>query len=212
MEKIMDLLLEEAISNYIVAIIMTVAGAAGWILSKLYQRSRPTIVTVEKWIEGPAFELPDEIKDRVQITYVGQAVDNLYHSLLRVKNGGEAPAEDITLYFNLEGLGPDDFLDVTLTNVNTIQRLTAGPLGDDHEVFTLDLPFLNPWKEHEDYLDIEFYAGRSIVVTGAQGNGPGWSAKYVDKARPMAKVIGVFTRDTGGILSVLARMVYRLAR
>jgi hypothetical protein len=212
MDDLKNLLLNEAFSNYVVAIITLLAGAIGWMLATILHKRKPSIIRVEKWFEGPTIHMGSEIRDKIQITYEGQPIDNLHHSMLRIMNTGEAPAKDICLYFTLEGLGPDDFLEVTLTNINEVQQLTMNPLGSSHQLFTLEIPFLNPWKEHKDYLDVEFYAPKPVTVREVLGNGLGWSAKYIDKARPMKRVVDVMTSGTSGAVSVLARLVNRLVR
>jgi hypothetical protein len=140
----------------------------------------------------------------------------LHQAIFTANNIGEKPIENVRLDFFLENLAPDDFLEVILTNAEEVQEIVAGPLGQDFESFAIELPFLNPRKEYEDYLGITIYAPKPLVVKTVTGKGLGWSTKYFDRVAYRRKIetslAAILARSTSPAIQIAVKVLNLLSR
>jgi hypothetical protein len=55
-------------------------------------------------------------------------------------------------------------------------------------IFTIQLPFLNPRRDYEDYLGVTLYAPKPLSVKTVTGKGYGWSTKYIDRNEEVKRI------------------------
>jgi hypothetical protein len=208
-EQLKKLLLEEAISNYIVGIIAVATGAIGWIFSRIVNRRKPSIIQVAKLFESSLIDVHPRIREKLAITYDNLPIDGFHEVRFMIQNLGNIPIENVRLVFAIDGLSDISFLEVVFSSVESIEEFTVlnpsdtgegatveasevqqdiqidptkyyDPVALDPDAFSVYLPFLNPRKVYEDYLGITLYAPKPLKVKGVVGKGLGWTTKYVD--------------------------------
>jgi hypothetical protein len=200
-------LTNEAISNYIVFIAGIIVGIMGRLIAQRLTRKRPSLIRVEKSFQGQLVSIDAEVKDKLQVTYDGRPIDELYQAIFTVNNTGDEPIEDIEITFYLQGFEEHDFLEAVLTNAEEIQKIKVSPLGPDFNAFAIHLPFLNPRRKYEDYLGVTLYAPKPLTVKAVTGKGYGWGTKYVDKAEYIDRVARAIIERTSPIFGFAARLL-----
>ena len=211
-EDWIEWLTNEAISNYVVFIAGIIVGVIGWLVAQLLTRPRPSLIRVEKMFEGQLVSIDAEVKDKLQVTYNGRPINELYQAIFTVNNTGDEPINDIEITFHIEGLEEHDFLEAVFTNPEEIQEIKISPLGADFDSFTIGLPFLNPRRKYEDYLGVTLYAPKSLKVKAVTGRGYGWGTKYVDKAEYIGHLARVISEGASPVGYLIARAVDILVR
>jgi hypothetical protein len=205
-------LTNEAVSNYIVFISGIIVGIIGWLIARRLTRKRPSLVRIEKKFQGQLISIDDQVKDKLQITYDEQPINELYQAVFTINNTGDEPIGDIEITFHLEGLEEQDFLEAVLTNPEGIEEIKVSPLGPGFDSFTIGLPFLNPRRKYEDYLGVTLYAPRPLAVKTVTGKGFGWGTKYIDKAEYIDRVTRVIIEGTSPLGYLIAKAVDVLVR
>jgi len=205
-------LTNEAISNYIVFIAGIIVGIIGWLVARRLTRKRPSLIRVEKEFQGQLVSIDDQVKDKLEVTYDEQPINELYQAIFTINNTGDEPIRDIEITFHLEGLEEHDFLEAVLTNPEEIQEIKVSPLGPEFDSFTIGLPFLNPRRKYEDYLGVTLYAPKPLTVKAVTGKGFGWGTKYIDKAEYIDRVARVIIEGTSPLGYLVAKAVDVLVR
>lgn len=202
----------EAISNYIIFLAGLIAASIGWLFVRWLTKKHPSIIRITKRFQSSLVSIDDDVKDKLKITYNGKGVAELYQAIFTVENTGEEPIKDIEINFYFDGFQETDFLEAVLTNAESIQTIEVEGPDTDLNNFTIQIPFLNPRKEYEDYLGITIYAPRTIFVKAVTGKGYGWSTKYVDRVEyvdQMLKVLADGASPVGFIVARIADLIVR---
>jgi len=205
-------LTNEAISNYIVFIAGIIIGVIGWLIAQRLTKKRPSLVQIEKKFQGQLVDIDSDVKDKLQVIYDGQPINELYQAIFTINNTGDEPIKDIEITFHLDGFEEHDFLEAVLTNSEGVQEIKVSPLGPDFDSFTVGLPFLNPRRKYDDYVGVTLYAPKPLTVKAVTGRGYGWGTKYIDKAEYINRVIKVITDRTSIVGYLVAKVVDFLVR
>ena len=185
-EEIVNLLKEEAISNYLVfggGLLVGLLVAA----ARHYFRKRPRIEAARVSSEK-LFDCASTVKDRLTFSYKGMETDELHGSDYTFRNLGSETLEDISITLDLEYQDGDvDFLDFdTGEDADPSRKMAVGfeakkyPDSDRVDV-TVHIPYLNCYKDHSDIVRVRMYSNTPVTTHRISGTGRGWSVKYVDK-------------------------------
>jgi hypothetical protein len=187
---ISEWLTNEAVSNYVVFIAGVLLGVIGWLIAQRLRRKKPSIIRVQKEFETKLVDIDSKVRDKLEILYNGRHIDGFHQAVFTVNNMGEEPVEDVVISFHLESFEDVDFMEAVLTNPEEIQELEIESFGSETDlgIFTIQLPFLNPRREYEDYLGVTLYAPKPLSVKAVTGKGYGWGTKYVDKNEVMKRI------------------------
>lgn len=225
----------EAAATYVTFLAGIALSAIIATIRWLTTRKRPSIVRIMKMYESSLIDVAPQIKERLEVTYDGQPIEGFYDTRFMIQNTGDSPIENIDLVFAIEELSTMDFLEVTFSTTERIERFTVpnpaemdteascdGSLADqsnteissyeyssverDPDTFSVLLPFLNPRKVYEDYLGITIYSPKPLIVKGVVGKGPGWTTKYVDTRVYFDRILSVW----GGVASPVAVWALKL--
>ena len=162
-----------------------IVGVGGTVLSLVIwwnSNKRPSIILIKRVSQQSLISVNPKIRGKLSITYEDQPIDDLYETVFEVSNTGQKPVMDVAIRFLFEGLGSADFLEVVLTSREGTHDWAISSPDSKHDSLTLEIPFLNPRKQHGHYLSVITYAPKPVTVTKVTGTGPGWSTRYADKA------------------------------
>lgn len=188
-----DWFTNEAISNYITFIAGVLVALIVWAIRTTLQRTKPSIIQVEKEFETSLVDIDPEVQKNLQVTYKDTSITELHRALFHIYNAGQEPIKDIKLRFIFSNIDPNGFLEVGFYD-NRIEDLEqrVTPItseGDEFEGIEIQIPFLNPYKEHQDFCTMQIYSPRPIILDHVFGIGLGWSTKYLDRAAYRRRII-----------------------
>jgi hypothetical protein len=212
---IKDWFTDEVYSRYVIFIATVVAGAVGWLIARVIERRKPSIVQVQKEVERELVNIDSKVRNKLQVVYAGHSIDKLYQAHFTIRNMGEEPIEDVEIRFQLEDYDDMKFIETVLTSPDGIQTYVVEPTSDDVGRITIVSPFLNPCKVHGDYLGVTLYAPKPLCIQCVTGRGFGWSAKYFDRneyIELLSEVLGRVSMSLGSPIFDMAGFLARLSR
>lgn len=200
-------LTNEAISNYIVFVVGVIVALIGFAIRSLIQKNKPSVVMIEKEKETSLLDIAPEARGLLQVTYNNDPISEFYETTYTIFNSGESPLENIELGLVLGELAPED------TVTFTLDAPTAGPnreveIGMQSHIVALKIPFLNPRKQHNDYVQARLYSSKPIADTQVTGGGVGWSVMYRDRVAYKATIERIIG-ESSSLIEVLARLAMR---
>jgi hypothetical protein len=201
-------LTNEAISNYIVFGAGIIVAVIGFIVREQMTKKRPSIVIVQKEREASLLDIAPSARGFLQVTYDNQPVSEFYQTTFNIVNSGEQPLQNMEVSLSFENSSD------TISFVLDRPTASSGKQTDvdvkQHAV-TLNLPYLNPFKEYGDYERLELYSTKPILGIDVSGSGIGWSVKYEDKVKYRAEIETLIasTNSLGELLLNLAAITFK---
>ena len=92
-----NLLLNEAFSNYVVFVAGIVVGIIGWLIVNFLSRQKPQIIEVIKKEQVSLLKIDSQVKNDIKLEYKGKPINSLHRTSLDLFNRGETPVKDFTL-------------------------------------------------------------------------------------------------------------------
>lgn len=206
MDTLPDWLTNEAISNYIVGIIIGIFIPLGlWFLRTTVFRPAPSVIRVVRFSESSLLDIAPDAHDRVQIVFQSQPVTTLHQLVLVITNSADKPIENVVItcrFRRATATEPYELaLDDPLENIRPQPSIGQTANGEIVAI-QLTIPYLNPKKDHGDQLKLVVYSPSPISVEGVVGGGVGWSTRYFDRVAVVERIQLQFTESSSLIESI----------
>ena len=215
-ENIMDWLMNETISNYVIFILGLIVGVVTEIIRARLQKQKPSIIQVEKERDTSLIAISPEARERLKITYSrkeSKNINELRQITLGIINTGENPIQNIEFGIVLKDIESDDLLEVVIDDalwnnreVNNESRYTY---DGDLSIWVI-MPFLNPYKPYADTIKVQIYSSKAVNIKNVSGGGLGWSVRYFDRFAYNSRLEKTLAKASSPLEAILIRAIIKL--
>jgi hypothetical protein len=165
------LLLNEAVSNYVVFALGIVVGVIGWLIVNFISQKKPQIIEVIKKEQVSLLKIDSQVEKDIKLEYKGHLITSLHRTALSLFNKGEETSNDLT--FTIQTDTPDlqnEILDKVIVDASENEVKDASILLSGKN-FEITIKFLNPFKRYRDQLTLYIFSSNPLKIKDAKGRG-----------------------------------------
>ncbi len=157
-------------------------------------RKRPNIIECRETSVLSLLRIPSSIRPNVHVRFKEEPVANLAQLGLQLRNIGGETMKDIKLNLSFS------------EDTRVLQYATSSIECDvnqpsPHEI-EIHLPFLNPFDQHKEFLDIIMLCDGTVEGLRVRGRGEGWSVRHVTANAIIKKGLRKFTTVNASLLAL----------
>ncbi|MGA9349654.1 MAG: hypothetical protein WBW48_12745 [Anaerolineae bacterium] len=162
-----DWLFSEAGAGWIFGVVSLVA----LIITHL-RKARPSRLVFHETRNIEPVKIRESMRDRINIQFDGELVENLSQVEADLMNSGGAVIEspEITVTFPSE---------VRILDALLVDKPTGGSVAFEENKASIRLPFLNPHREYQHVERVSFTLSGKADRLLVEGMAPGWSVRHL---------------------------------
>jgi hypothetical protein len=179
--NLVQLLLNDAFSNYVVFFLGILFGIIGWKILNYISRKKPQIIEVVHKEQVSLLKIDSQVERDIKVEYKGKSIASLQRTSFSLFNKGEEKIENITLTIYIDDLDlQQNVLNWLILDSNQSETTDANAsiIGQGLQI---NINFLNPFKAYKDELTLHIFSSRPLKVNDAKGRGLGWGVTYFDQ-------------------------------
>lgn len=209
--NLIDFLLNEAFSNYVVFLFGIIFGVIGWLIVRLLSRQRPQIIKAIRKEQVSLLKIDSQVEKDIKLEYKGNPINSLHRTSLDLFNKGEETVKDFTLTIQTDTNDiQNEILEKQLVDSNETEVPNSNFSFSDKSI-QVNIKFLNPFRLYQDRLRLYIFSSNSIKIKDVRGRGPGWRVAYFDQVENDSRLVdALYEASGGGILSFISGLTKSL--